>query len=382
MRLLFLTDGLWPFQLGGMQRHSTLLIAHLARRVERLTVVYCGAAGEKAPDICTVEATMPETSRGMVEWIPVAMPSHGSLPGHYIREMRSYAKAVAAVVGTDFDACYAQGVTGLNLLSGSAPVMVNLHGVDMFHEARSIRQSLAHRMLQPIARETFAADAIVSLGGDLTGILQSAGCEPERIVTLVNGIEAEEIPLRLPHRRDDSQKRKNTPRFVLVGRRASSKGFDVLIAALEKMDLAIDLDLVGEWPDLVSPPHRVKHHGVVMDRIDLMQIFDQADVLLSPSYSEGMPTVILEAMARGLAVVATDVGAVRELVDEETGWCVPAGDPKALAEAMTAAAWAEPSVLQSMGEKAHKRVQRYTWPRIADETVKALEAMISQWKSR
>jgi glycosyltransferase involved in cell wall biosynthesis len=381
VRLLFLTDGLWPFQLGGMQRHSTLLIAQLASRVESLTVVYCGAAGEQAPDICAVEATMPETSRGLVEWVPVAMPGQGSLPGHYIREMRSYAKAVAATVGVDFDVSYAQGMTGLALLNGPFPVMVNLHGLNMFFQAHTAKQWLTQRMLQPIARQMLAADSLVSLGGELTEMLMSAGCDQTRIVNLSNALDPEEIPEKLPLSRLNPEIGR-PPRFVLVGRHEPAKGFDVLIAALEMMDLAIDLDLVGEWPDLVSPPHRVKHHGVVMDRIDLMQTFDQADVLLSASYSEGMPTVVLEAMARGLAVVATDVGAVRELVDEETGWCVPAGDPEALAEAMTAAAWAEPSVLQSMGEKAHKKVQRYTWPRIADETVKALEAMISQWKSR
>ena len=48
-------------------------------------------------------------------------------------------------------------------------------------------------------------------------------------------------------------------------------------------------------------------------------IFDSCDVLICPSYSEGMPNVILEAMARGLAIIATDVGAISEMVDSTNG---------------------------------------------------------------
>ena len=49
------------------------------------------------------------------------------------------------------------------------------------------------------------------------------------------------------------------------------------------------------------------------------EIYDSCDVLLCPSYSEGMPNVILEAMSRGLAIIATNVGAIRLLVSENNG---------------------------------------------------------------
>ena len=54
-----------------------------------------------------------------------------------------------------------------------------------------------------------------------------------------------------------------------------------------------------------------------------------------PSLSEGMPTVILEAMARGKAVIATDVGAVSELVSEENGVLIQAGSVEELSNALT-----------------------------------------------
>ena len=48
-------------------------------------------------------------------------------------------------------------------------------------------------------------------------------------------------------------------------------------------------------------------------------MYDSCDILLCPSYSEGMPNVILEAMSRGLAIIATNVGAIRLLVSEDNG---------------------------------------------------------------
>jgi glycosyltransferase involved in cell wall biosynthesis len=285
--------------------------------------------------------------------------------------MRAYARAIAEIVDSEYDACYAQGMTGLEMLGGPIPVMVNLHGLDMFFKPHSVKQWLTQRFLRPIAREMFTADAMVSLGGDLTDILAGAGYDRERIVILANGLDPQEIPSEFPIARTKVRDRGILPRFVLVGRYELSKGFDVLCSALDQVDLSIDLDLIGEWPEIEAHPHRIVHHGVVMSRSKLLGLLDAADVLILSSLTEGMPTVILEAMARGLAVVATDVGAVRELVDEQTGWLVPVADSAALAAAIVAAAWSKPEVIHAMGRAAYHRVQEYTWPRIANQTMEA-----------
>jgi glycosyltransferase involved in cell wall biosynthesis len=71
---------------------------------------------------------------------------------------------------------------------------------------------------------------------------------------------------------------------------------------------------------------------------DVLACVRGADLLVNPSLSEGMPNAVLEAMAMGVPVVATDVGGVPELIMHgETGLLVPAGDPAALARAVVSA---------------------------------------------
>lgn len=58
----------------------------------------------------------------------------------------------------------------------------------------------------------------------------------------------------------------------------------------------------------------------------MMKFYSQSDVLVVPSFSEGMPTVILEAMAQNLAIIGTDVGAVRAMVSMENGFLITPGN--------------------------------------------------------
>jgi glycosyltransferase involved in cell wall biosynthesis len=128
---------------------------------------------------------------------------------------------------------------------------------------------------------------------------------------------------------------------------------------MELLPDPIELHMIGDWPRWNPGVHSVVYHGVVRDPKLLKKKLDACDVMLLPSLSEGMPTVVLEALARGLKVIATDVGAIGEVIH---GLVLP-GNSKAFADAIRG----ETGVgLTRMG------LHRFVWDEIAKETVRTL----------
>ncbi|MEI8137581.1 MAG: glycosyltransferase, partial [Bacteroidota bacterium] len=77
------------------------------------------------------------------------------------------------------------------------------------------------------------------------------------------------------------------------------------------------------WPQEKQIQNKsIVYHGEIRDKLKLTKLIKTCDVLICPSWSEGMPNVILEAMALGLTVIATDVGAVNVLVNNKTGYLI------------------------------------------------------------
>ena len=108
----------------------------------------------------------------------------------------------------------------------------------------------------------------------------------------------------------------------------------------------------------------------------------RADVLLHASLSEGLPNVVLEAMACALPVVATDVGGTREAVrDGVEGYLVPPRDPKAAAAALRAL-WGDLELRERMGAAGRARVEaEFTIERMTDEWVELYERVVRRCDS-
>ena len=157
------------------------------------------------------------------------------------------------------------------------------------------------------------------------------------------------------------------PHLVAIGRLSAQKGFDV---AVEAVALALPhlpnlhLTLVGDGPlraalaahiaarDLGS---RITLTGW-QDETGVRTALSAAQALLVPSFAEGLPVVVMEAMAAGRPVIATTIAGIPELVTRETGWLVPAGDAGALAGAITDMAALGQDRLAAMGAAARTRV--------------------------
>ena len=92
---------------------------------------------------------------------------------------------------------------------------------------------------------------------------------------------------------------------------------------------------------------------------DVPAVLQRARAFVLSSVSEGISLTLLEAMARGLPIIATRVGGNPEVVaDGQTGWLVPAGDPASLAQAIVRL-WREPEAGRQMGQAGRQRVEHH-----------------------
>ncbi len=179
-------------------------------------------------------------------------------------------------------------------------------------------------------------------------------------------------------------------RLLCVARLAPQKGIEVLLKALSSLREAersrIRLTLVGDGPlrphlealaerDL---PGRVEFLGW-QPRDQLPSIYASADVLVLPSLEEGMPTVVLEAMASRLPIIMTDVGGARELVHNGANGLVvtPVGSSEALAGAL-ARVLREKRRLPEWGEASLRRAALFSWDRIVEQYLALAEAVVKQ----
>lgn len=169
-------------------------------------------------------------------------------------------------------------------------------------------------------------------------------------------------------------------RMVAIGRLSEQKGQLLLVEALARAAAqapGLQLVLVGDGELRAPIEAAIAAHGLG-DRIRLTGWLDEAGVraelaaaqaLVLPSFAEGLPMVVMEAMAAARPVLATAIAGIPELVDAgRTGWLVPAGDVESLAAAMVALAATPAAERAAMGLAGRARVlQRHD---VAQEAAK------------
>jgi glycosyltransferase involved in cell wall biosynthesis len=168
-------------------------------------------------------------------------------------------------------------------------------------------------------------------------------------------------------------------RFLFVGWMIRAKGVEELLEAASRIQ-NVEFVLVGPFSHdyegelrrrVVSAGEHVQLLGP-RDHGDVMRMYAQADVFVLPSHREGFPMVVLEAMASGLPVVATKVGAIADVVrDGIDGFLVDAGDAEALTERLERFA-RDPALCARMGANALAHVRQNFECEIVTESLRVL----------
>jgi len=172
--------------------------------------------------------------------------------------------------------------------------------------------------------------------------------------------------------------------ILFAGRFTPQKGLDFLLKSLSLLPPhipSIQVWLAGDGPEksqIEKLAHEIGRDGLKINFLgwqlhpQLYQLYREADIFVLPSRDEGMPNVLLEAMAAALPVVATRVPGSEELVrDGENGFLVDKDDLKGLAQALEKLV-SQPGVRRQMGMEGRKIAREYSWERIAGQFVEYL----------
>jgi starch synthase len=216
--------------------------------------------------------------------------------------------------------------------------------------------------------------------------------DPARVVVVHNGVDADTFR-RTDRRAALTRLQLRSPYVLFVGRISEQKGIFTLLEASASLPVGVELVLCASSPDTpdlaarlsaaVAARPRGRWINAMLPVDDLVQLYSHATVFVCPSIYEPFGLINLEAMACGTPVVASRVGGIPEVVvDGETGWLVPPGDPTALAGALRSAL-ADSERAHRFGDAGRRRVEaHFSWDRIAEQTLGVYRDAIGARASR
>jgi glycosyltransferase involved in cell wall biosynthesis len=200
-------------------------------------------------------------------------------------------------------------------------------------------------------------------------LMRNYGIPESRLVVIRNGIDASRFDVESDGQdlRSELGLSPDDQVALLVGRFSAGKGHDLALSALARLSTEgsreVKMVFAGEGgkegeiralAEETGVESRVVFAGF---RRDIPRLLSAANVLILPSESESMPLVILEAMSARRPVVATDVGGIREMVDDgRTGLLIQPGDVEGLSRALAELA-SDPERARAMGEAGRKKVE-------------------------
>ena len=261
------------------------------------------------------------------------------------------------------------------------PYVISFRGRDV-HGGKALDSEGIDGLFKAISRPIWgAADALVANSEGLKSIAHRV--EPSvEIEVIPNGIDTHRF-------RPSKEKRKgDVIRILFVGRLEPYKGLDDLIEAIAlikpRLTCGLAVDIVGDGSLRDDLPEQIRRSdvsqevhfrgGVSPDCIPFE--FQKADVFVLPSIVEGMPNVVLEAMASGIPVVATRIPGSQELViDGQTGLLVPHSSPAELGRALLRLI-EDRRGREQMGRNGRSSAESKSWRHVADAYLKTFERVL------
>ena len=253
--------------------------------------------------------------------------------------------------------------------AAGVPLVSGARGSDL-----RVRDPVSRLLTRPVLS---ASKRLLVVSDDLGNVaVDRYDMDPERIRVIPNGCDAS---IFHPGSRSEARRMlgvaPDAQLLAYVGRLVPEKGLNELLDAMGALLGScpqLELAMIGEGPmqpeiaeRLNAEPRLRVHMAGAQPPASVARWMAAANLVTLPSYSEGHPNVLIEALACGRAVVATDVGGIPEVVDDGCGILVPPRDASALAHALTRA------LDRDWDEKALSRRFSRDWNAVANDTLQA-----------
>lgn len=232
---------------------------------------------------------------------------------------------------------FRKGIIVLFAKSMGVPVVLHLHAAQLHHGYHAVP-----RLLQRLIRLVFLqANSVIVLGTQAQQfIIEEMGVPSQRVKLVTNGVPISHEPRRTFNADEPFN-------ILFLGNLSERKGVSDLLKALASSEL---MARQGKWRARFAGGGDVAHYQAlaeslgIADRVELLGWADQAlatklvanaDVVILPSYDEGLPLTILEALAKGVAVITTPVGEIPTVLTPDVdALFVNPGDVSAIAQAL------------------------------------------------
>lgn len=245
-------------------------------------------------------------------------------------------------------------------LAGTSSIIPEIHGDPVTAD----RTRLLNLFLIAVERLSVRlSDRIIVKSDRIREIYLDRGIGTRKKYELIyHGVDTKQFRVATPKVRDGGD---DQTELLFVGRVTDGKGLFDLLDALERLvdDHDVNLQIAGDGYLTADLRAEIKSRDLPADllgyREDVSELMATADVLVLPSYREGTPRVITEAMASGLPVVATDIAGIPEQVaDSESGYLVPPGDVDALTNRL-AMLVNDPEIRSQFGAVGRERAEKF-----------------------
>lgn len=279
----------------------------------------------------------------------------------------------------------AYGLINLSKKNG-VPFVIDIHGDMLFKNW--MNNSLLQKKLNKALDNS---DKIICISKNIYSLAEDYGIPNEKLEFVPLGIDITKYNPTNEKNLSEIKTVKNKITILYVGQLIERKGISILISAINMIHLPerkkCQFIIVGDGPEkhnLIQLSRKLgidketQFLGKVSDQ-ELIKWYASADIFVLPSFSEGRPTVINEAMASGCAIVATNVSGIPEQVKEGyNGFLVDPGDPKVLAERIDYLLTNEDDLVR-MGKNSRMRVieEGWTWENYAKKVSEIYDQVLN-----